>query len=67
MRNGVVEFSEREGRDLRHVLHKFRVHLCSVQNARGKEDCSACAASEEGRTECIVGAVVDFLDKKYTT
>ena len=63
MKDGIVEFSEQEKTDLRFQLHKYQVHLCSIQTALGNHDCDKCAAHKEQR-QCVIGAAMDFLDKK---
>lgn len=63
MKNGIVEFSEQEKTDLRFQLHKYQVHLCSIQTALGNHDCDKCEAHKE-QERCVIGAAMDFLDKK---
>lgn len=63
MKDGIVEFSEQEKTDLRFQLHKYQVHLCSIQTALGNHDCDKCEAHKE-QGQCVIGAAMDFLDKK---
>ena len=62
MKNGIIEFSEKEKEELKRLTLKYKTHLCSVIYSQ-KQDCENCPADRTIPNFCILDDFVRFLNK----